>query len=571
MRPRIARAMARFHVGAAGAVLLLSLAPGAASAAPGDLDPTFSRDGFATNGRAPSVIDLAIQPGGRMVTISECLCGEFLLTRFEADGTLDDSFGVRGHALSRFEPEASPRAVDLDPAGRIVVAGVALPNQGPNEVAIARFRPDGSLDPSFGEGGQITDDSTGTELAHPTDVLVQPDGKIVVALFGLALRYDANGDRDPSFSGDGIVEYPEGFAASGELLLQPDGKVVVAGGEYPAGGSLFRMTPDGSSDSSFNDDGISEPSPFRGSFGTSLGGLALQPDGAMVVGGTGREFKGLFGFVVRYRSDGSVDGPFATNVATNALPRTVSDVAVQSDGAILVAGTDRGMKWDLFFGRLVASGHADRDFGTQGSRHQDFETRDDHGGENPFLGIASAGAVAIMPDGTTGVVGGSATVTPGRLWPPPNPNTTFRATTDLALIRFELLSGPSDADGDGILDRRDRCDQEFGKRRSGCPVHRRRLTLRYSRARDAFLGELRSDYVACAEGAGAHNLRHLEVTLFEKREGPDRRARTTEAESGEYAIRFSPSPGRYYAHIDAVRHPEIGTCAAARSATVNLP
>jgi uncharacterized delta-60 repeat protein len=123
--------------------------------------------------------------------------------------------------------------VALQADDKIVVVGVAY---GPGNFALARYRPNGPLDTSFsGDGKQTTDFSGDFDAA--SGVTLQPDGKIVAVGVGgpssddfAIARYNPNGSLDPSFSGDGRsrTNFGGDDAASG-VALQPDGKIVAAG------------------------------------------------------------------------------------------------------------------------------------------------------------------------------------------------------------------------------------------------------------------------------------------------------------------------------------------------------
>jgi hypothetical protein len=103
------------------ASFLVAAAP--APAAPGDLDPGFSRDGLATNKAAPSAVDVVVQPDGKVVTLSRCYCGQFLVSRFNANGSVDRSFGKQGHAVTSFDGAVFPTALAVQANGRIVAVG----------------------------------------------------------------------------------------------------------------------------------------------------------------------------------------------------------------------------------------------------------------------------------------------------------------------------------------------------------------------------------------------------------------------------------------------------------------
>jgi uncharacterized delta-60 repeat protein len=133
----------------------------------------------------------------------------------------------------------------LQPVGKLVAAGYSV--NGPNEdFALARYNPEGSLDPTFNGTGKVTT-AIGRE-AEAYALVLQPDGKLAAAgfnafensdccLFALT-RYNPNGSLDPSFNGTGKVEtgFSDGAYA---LVLQPDGKLVAAGGTMINTGTEF--------------------------------------------------------------------------------------------------------------------------------------------------------------------------------------------------------------------------------------------------------------------------------------------------------------------------------------------
>ena len=201
--------------------------------------------------------------------------------------------------------------------GRIVAAGVAG-----SEFALARYNADGSLDTSFGDGGKVT---TGFDPADVTDdrvaeIVLQPDGKIVAAGtiyngsnydFALA-RYDPDGSLDSGFGAGGTVTTALGpnhdFASA--LALQPDGKIVVGGLSEQLSGdgfALARYNADGSLDMNFGTLGttLTRPSGWAEA-------IVLQPDGRILAGGwiwAGSDDDYNFG-VVRYRANGALDASF---------------------------------------------------------------------------------------------------------------------------------------------------------------------------------------------------------------------------------------------------------------------
>src|SRR5262249_17534115 len=126
-------------------------------------------------------------------------------------GTLDPTFGTGGQVTTNFGLPAGAGSAAVQPDGKLVVAGTIAQN-GRNDFALARYNTDGTLDAGFGVGGKVTTDFfDGYDVA--TGVVIQLDGKIVVggtvgtdpfADFGLA-RYNSNGTLDTTFGTGGKV------------------------------------------------------------------------------------------------------------------------------------------------------------------------------------------------------------------------------------------------------------------------------------------------------------------------------------------------------------------------------
>jgi uncharacterized delta-60 repeat protein len=172
----------------------------------------------------------------------------FALARYLPNGALDPSFGGDGRVRSDFGSYAL--AVALQPDGKIVVAGWSSTASGGGAFALARYLPNGTLDVTFSDAGTVrTNFGSGSE-DQAFALAIQPNGKIVVAGVsdssdGFALaRYLSNGTLDPSFSGDGKVRTPFGSGSRDEaraLAIQPDGKIVVAGVSTASGTNDFAL------------------------------------------------------------------------------------------------------------------------------------------------------------------------------------------------------------------------------------------------------------------------------------------------------------------------------------------
>jgi uncharacterized delta-60 repeat protein len=131
---------------------------------------------------------------------------------------------------------------------RIVVAGTVNNLQtGNDDVGLDRLNPDGTLDASFGTGGVVVTPTPSYEFVMA--VRIQADGKIVAGgsetsdgTLGnnalMAARYNANGSLDASFGVNGFATAAPGTSSSGYaakaqgLALEPDGRIIVAGASY---------------------------------------------------------------------------------------------------------------------------------------------------------------------------------------------------------------------------------------------------------------------------------------------------------------------------------------------------
>src|SRR5215471_13062880 len=111
---------------------------------------------------------------GALVALSLSVLG-----RVNSDGGPDRDFGNNGNVYTDFGGNDEALAVAIQPDGKIVAAG-ATRGGGTAEFALARYNADGSLDSSFGSGGKVITNSL-PRPALANAVLIQPDNKIVAA------------------------------------------------------------------------------------------------------------------------------------------------------------------------------------------------------------------------------------------------------------------------------------------------------------------------------------------------------------------------------------------------------
>ena len=300
-----------------------------------------------------------------------------------------------------------------------------------------------AVDTSFGTGGLvITSPTDGTGLANPsqtvTAVATQTDGKIVTSetfihAFDSAApsvllirRYNTNGSVDITFGTNGQtkIPLPAGYSGSGgrtphDVVFGPDDSIAVGFDLYQSTSTgvnyaslVARLTPMGQLDTGFGTNGVVVlPTALE-----SVGNIAVQTDGAIVVAGSYRgpdPGNGNPGpvtlAVARLTTSGALDSSFhGTGVVTYSLGASVvvltdpiQNIALTSTGAIYttasvltregIAGiTDPGTSVTLLT-RINSNGTLDTSFGSGGSLFKPFGTIND---------------LAIQPDGKV-ILGGS--------------------------------------------------------------------------------------------------------------------------------------------------------------------
>ena len=254
---------------------------------------------------------------------------DFAVVRYNVNGSLDTSFdgdGVVRTSINLFSDDVG-RSVVIQSDGKIVVAGSTCP--GEEDFALARYNADGSLDASFGTGGKVTTVfASSDERAFGT--ALQSDGKIVVVgcvvnVWDLMLmRYNTDGSVDTSFGVGGKVTTDvgslQGYAYG--VAIQSSGKIVVVGESEP-NLILVRYNANGGLDTSFGVGGKVTTTIGTGSTGY---GVAIQPDGQIVAVGTAYVSNLNWDFVVA-RYLGKESDP------TRQVTLTVAPAAVAEDGS----------------------------------------------------------------------------------------------------------------------------------------------------------------------------------------------------------------------------------------------
>lgn len=364
-----------------------------------------------------------VQPDGRIVAGGQAYRTDrdLLLARFNADGTADTSFAAGGRRVDSFTA-AGEIVMDLavQPDGRIVAVGHAertVPERSV-DFLVARYNPDGSLDASFGDQGVVFTDFrrhvNNYAADYATSVLIYADGRILVGGYSGSInddvamaRYLQDGTLDTTFGVNGKMVNDFGSVERlSKVILEPDGRINAIGSESD-NMAVMRYTADGALDVGYGSGGRTVLAIAGGGYSH---GAARGPDGSIVVAGYVQYdiANDLAAYAVsRVDAAGSIDTSFGTNgrVVTQIGP--VNDIAqdlrLQSDGRILVAGfadsgTIQSSDHDIGLIRYDADGSLDQTFGSGGIVVTD-------------LGLSNdvAYAITLQSDGRAIAVGNSST------------------------------------------------------------------------------------------------------------------------------------------------------------------
>jgi uncharacterized delta-60 repeat protein len=263
--------------------------------------------GFAT------ALALAIQDDGKIVLAgafdppvppNEFPLEDFAAARYDPDGSLDSSFGTAGRLvldLGGRLPERA-RAIVIEMDGRIVLGGTT--DQG-NGFVLVGLLPDGSVDPGFGAAGRfLLPYGTGADCNAMT---LQRDGKIVAAGWvfppnaELVVRLFPNGSLDPSFGQGGIATVPAPAVAAA-VALDAAGRIVLAGNPDFV---LTRLLPNGRPDTSVGSEGwLSAHLDGGAQHHADAHAVAIQADGKILLGGDRSDF-GSYVLMIRYQEQAS--------------------------------------------------------------------------------------------------------------------------------------------------------------------------------------------------------------------------------------------------------------------------
>ncbi len=371
----------------------------------GALDPTFGDGGRVLTDAGDVTGDVAndvatvAQPDGKILVAgsvehwSWSTRTDFLVLRYNTDGSLDTSFGENGLARIDFGSHwEQAYALAVDSSGRIVVAGFSQ-QEYQHDFAVARLTADGALDTSFSGDGKFLYDFAGrSDIIN--DVAINSQGRILLAGYttetgassyrtDMALiRLDASGALDTSFNGTGVLQLDFGGSSdiANAVLIDATGRIVLAGGAYGETASendfiVARLTDTGAFDNSFDADGIQEIT-FTGGSNDTASDLTIDSDGNIVVAGYTTDYSSGsyadFG-VVRLTSAGALDDSFdgdgKQTLDFDGNYDYAYNVGIDSADRIVLMGGSWG---SVNAARLLSDGSVDTSFGDAGKQTLDF-------------------------------------------------------------------------------------------------------------------------------------------------------------------------------------------------------
>ena len=348
---------------------------------------------------------------------------------------------------------ASANSLAIDSSGNYVVVGSSGGLGGSTQNwALARYLSNGTLDTTFGNQARVlTDQSFWNGISHDqaASAITLPDGRIVVSgtssllggsTYGVLSCYLPNGVLDPTFGQGGEIASP--FFAGGfqDLVALPDGSIFAAGQVQDGSGNRFlgvlKVTPNGFVDQNFGIRGLAVAD--FGSMGYTdefAHALTLQGTNIVVAGEGVSPFGDKDMLVARFSPDGNLDNTFngtglravVFNLAFGLQDDIAYDVTIDNNNKIVLAGSVEFGDLDFGIARLTNTGILDSTFDGDGKKNIDFG----------FFNDEEAFSVVVEPGGN--IVLGGYTIS----------NTNF--TEDFALVRMNNLGALTAGFGNGGL------------------------------------------------------------------------------------------------------------------------
>jgi uncharacterized delta-60 repeat protein len=278
----------------------------------GSFDTTFGNGGCSViaTGTQARAQTLVVQPDGRILVGGyDYINGgwDWVIVRFNADGTPDDSFGVNGRVVTNFGRPAIASPIDnlltliVLPDGKILAGGststTTQMSTGNRIYAMARYEPNGALDATYADGGQyvFTFSTTTFQTEAVADLELLPDGRILACGGGgladsTVLRFNPDGLLDTTFGNGGqvVIEMITSNNGFSDLVVDGAGRIIVVGWAYytsnaTSHATMVRLTGEGALDPAFRNGG--KVIEYFGTSDESASSVRLTSDGRILMGG----------------------------------------------------------------------------------------------------------------------------------------------------------------------------------------------------------------------------------------------------------------------------------------------
>jgi uncharacterized delta-60 repeat protein len=293
-------------------------------------------------------------------------------------GDVDTAFANNGIKRIDFGGQDGAADVARTPDGKLVLVGSTSDLAVPADFAIARVKPGGGLDQTFsGDGRKTTDFFGANDTGFTVEVL--PNGKILAAGWAeeapgqtrhMAIaRYKPNGALDPTFSGDGkaTVMMPYTSFVYDVLVLADDslillGEIWDTSDNEPDDAAMVRLKPNGTVNEDFGDQG--KVIDFIEYEYALFEAGALTNNRILAVGLAGSSAGGNYVALARYRLNGSPDPNFGGGDGKRVASMAdgwAEDVAVLSNGRFVITGP--AQPDDCALAKFRAAGAIDGSFG----------------------------------------------------------------------------------------------------------------------------------------------------------------------------------------------------------------
>jgi uncharacterized delta-60 repeat protein len=326
----------------------------------GSLDTGFGTDGIVLtniNGLA-SATSLTVLSNNNIViagygTDPTDSDQDIAVVQYDSVGTLDTAFGSGGEVLIDLGgAEANAMAVLSD--NDILVGGYGTDTAGNQDLALVELTSSGSLDTTFGSGGEVLTNAgtdgliTSMQILSDNDILVGGSAVVTVVSGGhthyyqeaVLGEYTSSGTPNTAFGSAGFVHtnINDGPSQWNTLTVLSDATILAAGYGNEVGyqaAALAKYNSDGSLDTSFGSGGISLIT--AGLSGSAADAITVLSSGEIWIGGYGIDGSGESEFLLAsFNPNGTTDGPFSlfaigTGAAANAM-------ALLPDGTLLVVG-----------------------------------------------------------------------------------------------------------------------------------------------------------------------------------------------------------------------------------------